>query len=688
MSSDIISRVSFVRRIPQSRKHVLTASRRFLWIPIVAFAALILACQSAAPTATPAIDRSEVQVIETAVPATLAPTPERTPTPMARATATAVPASPTPTATPAPTKVPDTPTPSEPSLIATVTPNPTFEALRASPTPTPNRSTPTPDPDPDRPRHVFRVPISNIVVPDPVFGDHGDSSILLYEIYAGLTTFTGDEDTPVQLDMASAYRVGEGGLVHTFILKPELAFSDGSPVTAADFKWSWERALRVAARVSVSTQAERVLAPIEGAVEMLAGDSEELVGVVAVDARTLVITLTTPRSDLQALLAHPAAAVLQRENVEDWSVDWSLRVSGDLGTRFNGSPALRAGELPIGSGPFKLTRFDEDGEAYIIERNEHYHGGDVQLDSVHLDALAVSEAFDHPDGLFVGIEELFLNGAIDAGNLPVSVDISGQSGPDYEGYATVRISPTVFMLVFNPSIPPFDSLDFRRALVSSLDTDGMVGYFGGTRADGIVSQDTPGFQRTAVPIQYDLDEAMRSFDHFEDATPGVVGPIDWVFRSSGTFEKERQMIASNWSRELSLNFKLRQGHISEFQQLRRSNQLPVILIRWMATYPHMQSAFPDFRQLFGDIAWVDGFEETASLMAAAVEETDPVVSLRLYAELEQHLMDAALVIPLGVSAGTSYFVPVQPWVHGYAVGRYGGSRFKDVWFDDSFPGAR
>ena len=100
------------------------------------------------------------------------------------------------------------------------------------------------------------MPISNIIVPDPVFADYGWSSELQYEIFAGLTTFTPDESNPVQLDMATSHTVSSGGSVHTFILRPGLKFSDGSPLTASDFKWSWERALRTAARVEVATQAE------------------------------------------------------------------------------------------------------------------------------------------------------------------------------------------------------------------------------------------------------------------------------------------------------------------------------------------------------------------------------------------------------------------------------------------------
>ena len=73
---------------------------------------------------------------------------------------------------------------------------------------------------------------------------------------------------------------------------------------------------------------------------------------------------------------------------------------------------------------------------------------------------------------------------------------------------------------------------------------------------------------------------------------------------------------------------------------------------------------------------------------AAASERDPVVALQLYAEVEQYLLDNALVVPLWEQSSFEYANRVQQWVHGYAVGRYGGSRCKNVWFDETYPGPR
>ena len=649
---------------------------------------LALACQSDAPTATPRIQLEDI-VVETRPTATMQPMPTDTlaaATTAPTAAEVAATSTPAPTPTPARTVAAATPTPTQPSLIATVTPNPTFEALRATSTVAPT-ATSTPESDTLRERKVFRVPISNQVVPDPVFAEHGVSSTLLYEIFAGLTAFTLDEVAPVRLDMASSHTISSGGTTHTFMLRPGLKFSDGSPVTASDFKWSWERALQTAARVEVATQAEWVLAPILGAQEMLKGEASELEGVEAVDERTLTVELTAPRYDFEALLAHPAAAVLKRDNVEDWSTDWSTRVSAESVLFDQTAVARDTSVLPIGTGPFRLTTFDELNEQYIVERNDHYHGELAALDAVIFDARLLLDAWDAEGGPYQGVANFFEGGQIDASIFPAGLEFWPFDNSVPVGLAEVGVNPITELIVFNPSIPPFDNADFRRALAAALDIDTFLAMFGGIRATGIVPEGDPGFSVSSYPIEYDLDAAKLSFDAFQQSNPDFLGVINWVF-GSGLHIKERAAIASGWQRALPLEFVIEHVDLREFQRLRRTNKLPLTLVRHQTAYPHPQASVINFQELFGELAVSEELEQIKAMTHRAASEADIVIALDLYAQLEQHLLDNAFVVPLTLSAGTRYYVRVQPWVHGYAVGRYGGSSFKDVWFDDSYPGPR
>ena len=567
-----------------------------------------------------------------------------------------------------------------------VTPDSDFNVLRST---TALLLTPSPTPESDelRPRKVFRVPISNILVPDPVFADFGESSTLQYEIFAGLTRFTLDATDPVRLDMAANHSVSRDWLTHTFVLHEGLKFSDGTHVTASDFKWSWERALRTAAKVNVATQAEWVLAPIRGTKEVLSGEASELSGVEAVDETTLTIKLIAPRSDLEALLAHPSAAVLKRENVEGWSVDWSTSVFGSWIETSSSGRSITPDTLPVGTGPFALTRFDEINGIFIVERNDHYHGEPPQLDAVRFDASAVERAFDDPDGLNAAFAKLFVNGDIDVVHSPWKlVDDAGVEVP--HNLSRGAGNPGTTVLVFNPSIPPFDDLNFRRALAASIDRESIDHPFEVDDATGIVAPESPGYSESSSLIAYDIVAAKASFDAFSQSSPGPIDPIPWAYWFGGLYENRRAQIVAGWEQVLSLEFELGLEPPDRYQTMRAANELAIVIQSHAATYPHPQSSVIDFREIFGDAMESDEIDAVEAMASVAASEPDPVIALRLYAELEQHLIDSALVVPLWANLGVGYTVAVQPWIHDYQEGRYGGSRFKDVWFDDSYPGPR
>ena len=229
---------------------------------------------------------------------------------------------------------------------------------------------------PDHPRQggVLRMWGGNIMTPDPVIGTRATTQRLLLEIYAGLMKIVDDHNTPVQPDLSERYVMDSSGKEYEFVLRRNLKFSDGTPLTASDVKWSWERALNPATR---SDRASRTLGSIEGADEILAGLTSELAGVQAVDDRVLRVTLTVPRSDFTALLADPVASVLKRENVENWGVDWASVVKDSKLPRSEPD-----NELPVGAGPFRLAAFEFIQGPCVLVRNEHYHDRPAYLEGI------------------------------------------------------------------------------------------------------------------------------------------------------------------------------------------------------------------------------------------------------------------------------------------------------------------
>ena len=96
--------------------------------------------------------------------------------------------------------------------------------------------------------------------------------------------------------------------------------------------------------------------------------------------------------------------------------------------------------------------------------------------------------------------------------------------------APVASIPRTQVLVFNPSIPPFDDINFRRALAASIDRESIAPDYGADEATGIVAPDAPGYSESSMPIEFDLTAARASMDIFRQANPMTVGPDRLVLR--------------------------------------------------------------------------------------------------------------------------------------------------------------
>lgn len=136
---------------------------------------------------------------------------------------------------------------------------------------------------------------------DPAKASDLPSLNVSHELYAGLTRFS---ETGVEPDLAESWDVGEGGLVWTFHLRKGIQWSDDTPITAADFKRSWLRAL---APSTNAPYAGPELGIVRGARHLHATGNGSI-GVQLLDDRTLRVTLQHPVPWFDELAAFPVAA--------------------------------------------------------------------------------------------------------------------------------------------------------------------------------------------------------------------------------------------------------------------------------------------------------------------------------------------------------------------------------------------
>lgn len=151
----------------------------------------------------------------------------------------------------------------------------------------------------------------------------------------------------VEPELAESWTVSDDGMTLTFKLKPNATFWDGRKVTAADVKWSFDRAVSVGGFPTV---------------QMKAGGLERPEQFIAVDDATFVIKLDRPSKLTIPDLAVPVPYIINSVEALEHATDddpWALEY---LHT------------TPAGSGAYKVARWNP-GEQLVYERNDDWVGG-------------------------------------------------------------------------------------------------------------------------------------------------------------------------------------------------------------------------------------------------------------------------------------------------------------------------
>ena len=517
---------------------------------------------------------------------------------------------------------------------------------------------------------VFRFPGYFALIADPVYVEYFDP-LLVSELYSGLTTITEDASPYVQPDLADRWSVGADGLVYEFVLKRDLKFSDGSPVKSEDFKWSWERALDPAHE---SHHAADVFGDIAGANAVIQGISKEIGGVIVIDDRTLQVKLDVPRTDFPALLADPVAVVLKRSNVENWGYNvagwWSDPQILPLTMK----------ELPVGTGPFKLIKFDASDQA-VIARNDHYHGRASYLDGVEFAMQLEGNYYEsNAHGFNRDQFDIMFFDEDDPSRYEMT-DLQGLNGNSY--YIDTPQETRFF--AFNTTLEPYDDEHFRRALVMASYVDLLTEqHLNADVAGGILPPDMPGYDSTFSAVRNDPKGASAELAASRYSENLADIDLHFIDTTWGWSEREIDGLAKKWQSALGVNLLYSSVYPDQFVEISDNNGVEMSYFRIVPDYPDPHTVLRVFGSMFGSSQGSPILSATRQMLSAASSELDPALRIKRYSDLERFVLEKALALPFEWLRG-GYFVVVKPWVHDLKTPKYGGSLFQDVWLDETAP---
>ena len=558
--------------------------------------------------------------------------------------------------------------------------------------------------NPTGPTHggVLAAPMTVCPPPDPAIDAASEwhdlsSPPLVTEIHAGLTRIVDDPVAPFELELADSYNVDLTGLEYEFVLRNDLKFSDGTPLTSGDFKWSWERALK---KSDAGSRARDVFGLVEGADAVILGESEDLTGVVPIDDRTLRVRLTNPRADFPALLADPVASVLKKDNVLSWGNEWTNSGFSSLTVPFS------EWNMPIGAGPFRLVGYWEGTTQARcpIARNPYYWGEPAYLDGVWFRAdLTEWERSDeggwsiwstlpldpmifvHEDIDFEQMTTVFTQQDSDDGHeSDITVGPGEQIEVDGAQNDLTDFPPTFIFAVLNPAAPPFDDIYFRRAAAAYSRLTPFTQIVDGDAR--LITEELTTLEPRAEFIRYDeeLAEVELAASKYvgEDEAHEIV-----VLRSPSIIVTDIEDPSFvEWAQALNLELQEDEFGVQTLDEFdgRRNNKNHVRIYRVSPAYPDPITILRSLTEPFGKINRAPEFVELDAMVAAAAVERDAVKRHELFLEIEEYVAENALVIPIAVLPEPVYFRS-HAWVHDLEPPKYPGSIFHKVWLDETAP---
>lgn len=385
---------------------------------------------------------------------------------------------------------------------------------------------------------VFRYAVNTLPTTlDPTKGQSIGDNEIQHAITEGLTRNTAGDVKP---GIAESWDESEDGLTYTFHLRKDAKWSDGEPITAADFEYSWKRLVNPETASPYAFIGDCL--KNGQAIEQGKMDVEEL-GVKAVDDTTLEVTLEHPTSYFLSLIGSSGQfAPLRQDIVEKYGTDFAA-----------------TSEKNVYSGPFVMTSSEDN--VWTFAKNDNYW----DKDSINLDKCELNYVENTDTQL-----SMYEAGDLDYVQVPTAY-VS-----DYKDKAEVFANGNVDFCYINSKSdnPVLGNKNFRLALnyalnrndynkLANADTftafNGLV--FPGLQAKGTTYGEAYDLNSYSYPLDGDQDKATE----YLNAAMKELGianasdiTVEVVTTDADSSKRIVETLQEQWQNALGINVKIRQ----------------------------------------------------------------------------------------------------------------------------------
>ena len=443
---------------------------------------------------------------------------------------------------------------------------------------------------------------------------------IIGDMFVGLMTEAAD-GTPMP-GAAESFASSADGLTYTFRLRDH-SWSDGTPVTAADFVYSLRRVLTP----QTAAQYASNLYPIRNARAVNTGKlPPEKLGVRALDDRTLEISFHFQVPYIVQLLAHYSTFAVPRHVVEKYGSAW-----------------LRPENIAV-NGPYILKEWVANDHIRLAKNPRFYDSAKVAIENVYFFPTQDSGA----------ALKRFRGGAFDvlSNSIPPQQTLwLKREIPDELRLHSYMLTQYV---VFNFDRPPFDDIRVRTALSLAIDRETIVNKVtrgGEMAAYSLVPPGMPGYPDKAHLAFRDVPPAVRrerARELMKEAGYGPDRPLRFNYEIESTTEaKLVAVVLQEMWREIGAFAQITQSESQIHYDLLLRRDFEVAWAGWSADYLDPKNFLFTLDSTNTSMNNGDYKSHTFdALMHDSDIERDPKLRAELLAQAEQHMLNDLALTPV------------------------------------------